>query len=55
MIGKSKKPACIRGRKWPLAYINQKRAWIDQQACSRWYKEVFLPKISKKKIVGVLC
>ena len=48
MIGKPKKPVCIRGRKWPLAYINQKRAWMDQQVCSRWYEEVFLPEIAKK-------
>ena len=54
MIGKPKTPACIRGRKWPLVYMNQKRAWMDRGIFSRWLAEVFIPEIKKKTDQPVL-
>ena len=32
IVKPKKKLVCIRRRKWPLVYINQKRAWMDQRS-----------------------
>ena len=48
MIGKPKIPTCIKGRKWPLKYMDQRRAWMDRFTCSKWFDEVFLPEIKKR-------
>jgi hypothetical protein len=33
MIGKPKKPACIKDRHWPVPYFNQAKAWMDVETC----------------------
>ena len=48
LIGKPKKPACVMNRKWPTIYMQQKRAWMDQSVCWKWFEEVFVPEVTKK-------
>ncbi len=48
MIGKSKEPACIKDRHWPVLYFNQAKAWMDMETCWKWFNEVFVPEIKKR-------
>jgi hypothetical protein len=48
VIGKPKRPACIRNREWPVKYFNQSRAWMDVATCWKWFDEVFQPEINKR-------
>ena len=54
MIGKSKTPACINKKEWPLVYFNQARAWMDQGTYKRWFDEVFYPEVQRKTSHPVL-
>ena len=62
MVGKSKKPACFRllaaGKKLPLFYTNQKRAWYDKHQTVTWLRDLFLPHVLKthgdKKVILLL-
>ena len=48
LIGKPKTPACAKGKAWPLKYISQKRAWMDNTAFTTWLNDVFYPEIRRK-------
>ena len=48
MIGKAKKPACMKGRNCPVHYLNQKKAWMDVQTCWKWFNEVFVTEVKKQ-------
>ena len=48
MVGKARSPVCVRGRSWPIPYLNQKRAWVDIETCTKWFNEVFYPEIEKQ-------
>lgn len=54
MVGKSKSPACIKNRAWPVKYMAQKRAWVDTEICWRWFDEVFLLEIENRTGYPVL-
>ena len=54
MIGKPKKPACIKNREWPLVYYNQKRGWMDVVNFKKWFEEVFYPAVTLKTNKPVL-
>ena len=48
IIGKSEKPACINGRKWPVPYYSQKNAWMDTSTFRRWFDDIFYPEVTKR-------
>jgi len=48
MIGKPKKPVCIKDRHWPVPYFNQAKAWMDVETCWKWFNKVFVPKIKRR-------
>ena len=48
MIGKAKKPACMKDRNCPVPYLNQAKAWMDVQTCWKWFNEVFVPEVKKR-------
>jgi hypothetical protein len=48
LIGKSKGPACIKDRQWPVPYFIQAKAWMDVETCWKWFNEVFFPKVKKR-------
>lgn len=54
MIGKSKSPKALTGIKHlPVAYRNQKNAWMNQEIFVNWFKTVFVPSaINKLKTRG---
>ena len=48
MIGKAKRPACIIGRRWPLPYCNQKKAWVDTTVFMKWFDETFCQEVWRR-------
>lgn len=48
VIGKSKQPACIKNRNWPLPYFSQNKAWMDKSVCWTWFREVFTPEVRQR-------
>jgi len=54
LIGKSKTPACIKNRVWPIPYYSQNKAWMDRETCWKWFREVFVPEVRRRTRRGVL-
>jgi hypothetical protein len=48
MIGKTKEPACIKDRHWPVPYFSQTKAWMEVETCWKWFNEVFVPKAKRR-------
>ena len=48
LIGKTKFPACIKNREWPVKHISQNKAWMDVSTCWKWFEEVFYPEVRKR-------
>ena len=47
IIGKSRNPSCIVGKTWPIPYLHQRKAWMDQPTCQQWFDTVFVPAVRK--------
>lgn len=54
LISKSKSPACIKNRIWPVPYFSQSKAWMDKNICSKWFREVFHPEVRRRTAGRVL-
>ncbi|OLY82840.1 Jerky-like protein [Smittium mucronatum] len=57
MIGRSKNPTCIRGKKFPIPYFKQENAWIDTIIFKEWFSNVFKPfvkRFTEKKVLLLL-
>jgi len=55
LIGKAKSPACSsKNHMWPLPYFYQKNAWMDQETCWKWFREVFLVQVRQRTAHRIL-
>ena len=48
LIEKTKFPACIKNREWPVKYISRNKAWMDVSTCWKWFEEVFYSEVRKR-------
>lgn len=44
-IGKYQHPRCFKGKKLPVPYHYQSRAWMDTKVFLYWYDEIFIPSV----------